>query len=97
MSMSTDSEHPMVAGYGDHLPCTCGPTMRPGGYDPNCPIDGEVTEVNPEPDEKACPVCGQPIYRTLEESFGATGSIHSAVQWRHAATGRIACPPRVLP
>lgn len=25
-------------------PCTCGDAMRPGGYDPNCPIDGEVPE-----------------------------------------------------
>lgn len=31
----------------DHEPeskCTCGDSMRPGAYDPNCPIDGEVTE-----------------------------------------------------
>lgn len=22
--------------------CTCGPTMRPGAYDPDCPVDGEL-------------------------------------------------------
>ena len=39
-----------------------------------------------------CPSCGEPTYRAWTEWFGATGSLHSFVQYRHESTGHTTCP-----
>lgn len=63
--------------------CTCGDSMRPGGYDPNCPIDGEVTEDHGPgcdgplnctcPEERPRPTV-EPLYPFATDPRPATGA-----------------------